>query len=101
MPVVGCKRLLDGPSFLALPVVRLVKREEKLVAIRIGDPDHVVAPPRSLRRHRAHQNLAPQLIDPIPIELHEEAAFVPAVRILTEDDFALSTIDLADCPLAL
>src|SRR6187401_3581408 len=88
-------------SFLALPVIRLIKREEELVTIRIGDPDHVVTPPRFLSRHRTLQDLAPKLIDSIPVEFHEQPAFVPASRIFTQDDFALPTIDLADCPRAV
>jgi hypothetical protein len=88
-------------SILALAVIRVVQRKEKLVAIGVRDLNHVITPPRFLTRNRARQELAAKLVDPVQRELHEEAAFVPSLRIFTEDDFALPTINLANCPLTL
>ena len=79
----------------------LLTRKEQFVAIGIGDPDHVVAPPRFLGRHRALRDLTAKLIEPVPGQLHEQTAFVPPRGILTQDDFALPTVDLADFPLAV
>ncbi len=58
-------------------------------------------PPRFFGRHRALQNLTAKLIDPIPVQLHEQTDLVLARRIFTQNDFAPSTVDLADCPLAV
>ena len=75
-------------SCLALTIIRVVKRKEEFVAIGIGDPDHVVAPPCLLGRHRAVRHLTAKLIDPIPVQFHEQTAFILAHRILAQDDFA-------------
>jgi hypothetical protein len=91
-------RRSSSPAFT---VIRVVERKEEFVAIGIGDPDHVVAPPLFLGRHRALRNLAAKLIHPIPVQLHEQTAFILARRILTQDDFAPPSVDLADCPLAV
>jgi hypothetical protein len=88
-------------SFLTVNVIRRVKGEEELVAIGIGDPDHVVTPPRFLSRERALLDLTAKLIDPVPVQLDEQTAFVLASRIFTEDNFATSTIDLTDRPRAV
>jgi len=88
-------------SSLAFPIIRLVKRKEAFVAIGIGDPDHVVAPPYFSGWHRALGNLTAKLIDPIPIQLYEQTASILASRILTQDDFAPPAVDLADRALAV
>jgi hypothetical protein len=73
----------------------------EFVAIGIGDADHVIAPPCFLGRHRALRDRTAKLIETIRGQRHEQTAFVPACGILTEDDFALPTVDLADDPLAV
>src|SRR4029450_8121034 len=59
------------------------------------------APPRFLSRQRPFGNLTTKLIDPIPVQFHEETALVLARGILTQDDFASPSVDLADRPLAV
>ena len=86
-------------SCLAFTIIRLVKRKEQFVAIGIGDSDHVVAPPRLFGWQRALRDLSAQLIDPVPVQFHEQTASILASRILAQDDLAPPTVDLADCPL--
>ena len=87
-------------SCLALAIIRLVKRKEKFVAVGINDSDDVVAPPRLLGWHRALRNLAAKFVDPIPGQLNEQTTLILAHPILAQNDFASSSVDLADCPLA-
>jgi hypothetical protein len=98
-PTTAGSRCQASLSCLAFTIIRLVKRKEEFVAIGIGDPDHVVAPPRLLGWQRALRDLSAQLIDPIPIQLHEQTASILASRILGQDDFAPPPVDLADRPL--
>jgi hypothetical protein len=77
------------------------KRKEEFVAVGIGDADHVIAPPRFLGRHRALRELPAKLIEAIRGQRHKQPAFVSAHGIFTQDDFALSTVDLTDGPLAV
>jgi len=82
-------------------VLLIRKREEQLVAVRIDDLDHVITPPRFLARNRALDNLAAKLRYAIMGRRYKQTCSVLASGILTENDFALCAIDLADFALAI
>src|SRR6185437_13173894 len=92
---VGERSLEDG--FFSHGGYRLIRaRKEQLVAIKVIDLDRSVAPPRLLRRNRALAELADKISMCLGGQLDEQAPSVAAGCVFTEDDLALTVINLTD-----
>ena len=76
-------------------------REEQLIAIRIVDLKRVVSPPGVLGGNSALEELTAKIVEPVCGQLDEQAPFVATRCVLTENDLALSVIDLADLSCAV
>src|SRR5579871_1284828 len=61
-----------APWWSGRPFRRSFTWKEQFVAIGIGDPDHVVAPPGLLGRHRALHDLPAKLSEPIGRQLDKQ-----------------------------
>src|SRR4051812_35407832 len=70
-------------------------REEQFIAIRIVDLKGVVSPPGFLHGNSALEELTAEIGEPVRGQLDEQAPFVSTCCVLTENDLALSVIDLA------
>jgi len=76
-------------------------REEQLIAIRIVDLKRVVSPPGFLGGNSLLEEVTAKRGEPVCGQLDKQAPFVAARCVFTENDLALSVIDLADLPGAV
>src|SRR5688500_19419424 len=70
-------------------------RKEQLVAVGIIDLDRVVPPPALPAGNAALSELPAKIGQPLGGQLDEQPSPVASFRILTENDLALSAVDLA------
>src|SRR6185312_2528188 len=76
-------------------------RKQQLVAVRIVDLKHVVAPPRLEVRNRALDKFTTQFCKGNRRQLDEEASPVFACGVLAENDLAFAATHLADLARAI
>src|SRR6185312_11756327 len=77
------------------------KRKQQLIAVRIVDLNHVVAPPRLEIGNRALDKFTTQFCKGGRRQLDEQAAPVSARGVFTENDLAFAAADLADLARAI
>src|SRR6185437_8992193 len=71
-------------------------RKQQLVAVRIVDLEHVVAPPRREIRNRSLDKFTTQFCKGGRRQLDEQTSPVSACGVLAENDLAFTATDLAD-----